>query len=103
MLTEIDYSHPGGKLAELGADQLSDEEILAILIGTGTNGHSAEEIAKEILSDYGSLPGMYGVPLQSFLKYKGLGDVKITRVAAAFELARRVAHYVDRNPQLDLL
>jgi DNA repair protein RadC len=97
------FTHPGGKLAELGADTLSDEEILAILISTGTSEHSAEEIAHEIIRDYGSLAALYGEPLKEFLKYKGLGDVKITRIAAAFELARRVAHYVDRNPQLELI
>jgi DNA repair protein RadC len=102
-MNEVDYIHPGGKLAALGAEELSDKEILAILIGTGTNGHSAEDIADEILADYGSLAGMYGEPLKNFLKYKGLGDVKIIRIAASFEFARRVAHYVDRDPQLELL
>jgi DNA repair protein RadC len=43
------WQHPGGKLRELGADKLSDAELLSILISTGVKGKSAEEIAKEIL------------------------------------------------------
>jgi DNA repair protein RadC len=103
MIAEVDYKHPGGKLVELGAESLSDEEILSILIGSGTNGNSAEQIAHEIIEEYGSIPGMYGEAMEKFLKFKGLGDVKIIRLAAAFELARRAAPYVDRNPQIPLL
>lgn len=94
------FDHPGGKLRELGADQLSDEEILAILISSGTSGLSAEEIAHDLVEHFGSIAGMAGEPLENFLRIKGLGDVKITRIAAAFELARRAAHYFDRNPQI---
>lgn len=44
------WSHPGGKLRELGAESLTDKEILTILISTGTKGKTAEEVAKEILN-----------------------------------------------------
>ena len=43
------WTHPGGKLRELGAESLTDAELLAILISTGTKGKSAEDVAKEIL------------------------------------------------------
>ena len=49
------WTHPGGKLRELGAESLTDAELLAILISTGTKGKSAEDVAKEILSKFGSL------------------------------------------------
>jgi DNA repair protein RadC len=52
------WRHPGGKLRELGADSLTDSELLAILISTGTRGKSAEEVAKEILDKFGSFKGM---------------------------------------------
>jgi DNA repair protein RadC len=94
------FEHPGGKLRELGAESLTDQEILAILISSGTNGFSAEQIANELVEKFGSIAGMAGEPLEKFLCVKGLGDVKITRIAAAFELARRAAFYFDRNPQM---
>lgn len=86
-----EWSHPGGKLRELGADALSDAELLAILISTGIKGKSAEEIAEEILERFGSLSQMANVPLEKFLEFKGLSDVKIIRIAAAFEIARRLS------------
>lgn len=47
------------------------------------------EIAEELIDYYGSLKNMAGRPLDEFLRFKGLSDVKITRIAAAFEIARR--------------
>ena len=95
------FEHPGGKLRELGAESLTDQEILSILISSGTNGFSAEDIANDLIKKFGSIAGM-AEPLENFLRIKGLGDVKITRIAAAFELARRAAFYFDRNPQIKL-
>jgi DNA repair protein RadC len=88
------WTHPGGKLRELGAETLSDAELLSILISTGTKGKSAEEVAKEIIDKFGSFKGMANQPLEKFLEFKGLGDVKIIRIAAAFEIARRIVNQV---------
>lgn len=88
------WSHPGGKLRELGAESLTDAELLAILISTGTKGKTAEEVAKEILDKFGSFKGMANQPLEKFLEIKGLGDVKIIRIAAAFEIAKRIVNQV---------
>jgi DNA repair protein RadC len=84
------WTHPGGKLRELGGESLTDAELLAILISTGTKGKPAEKIAQEILDKFGSFKGMANQPLEKFLEIKGLGDVKIIRIAAAFEIARRI-------------
>jgi len=84
------WRHPGGKLRELGPESLNDAELLAILISSGIKGRPAERIADEILTNFGSFKVMANQPLQKFLKIKGLGDVKIIRIAAAFEIARRL-------------
>jgi len=84
------WKHPGGKLRELGADKISDAELLAVLISTGTKNKSAEEIAREIINEFGSLRGLAGQPLSKLLEINGLGDVKVIRIAAAFEIARRI-------------
>lgn len=91
------WHHAGGKLRELGAESLSDAELLAILIGTGVKGRSAEQIANEILARFGSFKGMANQPLEKFLGLKGLGEVKIIRIAAAFEIARRIVQQVLRE------
>ena len=84
------WKHPGGKLRELGPESLTDTELLAILISSGIKGKPAEKIAEEILANFGSFKRMANQPLQKFLEIKGLGDVKIIRIAAAFEIARRL-------------
>jgi len=86
------WQHPGGKLRELGAESLSDAELLACLISTGIPGKPAEKIAEEILQKFGGFKGMANQPLEKLLDIKGLGDTKIIRIAAAFEIARRVIH-----------
>ncbi len=88
------WTHPGGKLIEKGAEALSNAELLAIIIGTGIKGKSAEKIAEEIIAKFDSFRGMSDQPLKKFLKIKGLGDVKIIRIAAAFEIARRIVEDV---------
>lgn len=88
------WKHPGGKLREEGADSLTDAELLAILISTGIRGKPAEKIANEVLEEFGSLEGLANQPLEKLLEVKGLSDVKIIRIAAAFELARR---FMDRK------
>ena len=84
------WRHPGGKLRELGPKSLTDTELLDILISSGIKGKPAEEIAEEILENFGSLKGMTNQPLQKFLEIKGLGYVKVIRITAAFEIARRL-------------
>ena len=93
------WTHPGGKLRELGAESLTDAELLSILISTGTKGKSAEDIAKEILDKFNSFKGMANQPLEKFLEFKGLGDVKIIRIAASFEIARRIINQTLKDSQ----
>jgi DNA repair protein RadC len=88
------WRHAGGKLRELGADRLSDAELLSILVSTGIKGKSAERIADEILAKFGSFKGLANQPVEKLLQIKGLADVKVTRIAAAFEIARRIVNEV---------
>ncbi|MGA8849653.1 MAG: UPF0758 domain-containing protein [Dehalococcoidia bacterium] len=88
------WQHPGGKLRELGAETLTDAELLSILIAPGIPGKPAEKIAEEILQRFGGFKGMANQPLEKLLDIKGLGDTKIIRIAAAFEIARRIVNEV---------
>ena len=85
------WKHPGGRLRDEGAASLTDRELLAILISSGVAGRSAEEIAGDVLAEFGSFGGMAGRPLEEFLRVRGLSDVKIIRIAAALEIARRLS------------
>ena len=84
------WDHPGGKLIELGSRELKDEELLAILIGSGYKGRSAQAIAKELLNKYYSIAGLLGKTSSDLSVIKGLKEGKIARIAASFEIAKRV-------------
>jgi len=56
------WRHPGGKLREVGPESLSDAELLAILISTGTQNKPAERIAEEIIQRFGSFKGLANQP-----------------------------------------
>ncbi len=88
------WEHAGGKLAELGPEALTEAELLSILVAPGTTGNPAEKIAENILKKFGSLEGLGGQPLERLYEIKGMGDTKIIRLAAALELARRVAYSI---------
>jgi DNA repair protein RadC len=91
------WQHPGGKLRELGPETLTDAELLSILIAPGIKGRPAEKIAEEILQRFGGFKGMANQPLEKLLDIKGLGDTKIIRIAAAFEISRRIVEEVLKD------
>ena len=96
-----EWQHPGGKLREVGPEALSDTELLAIIISSGIPGKPAEKIAEEIIEKFGSFRGMANQPLNKFLQIKGLADVKIIRIAAAFEIAHRIVKEVLKEHEKD--
>lgn len=90
------WKHPGGKLRELGAEALSDSELLAVVISSGVRGRSAEAIADEVMERYGSLAGMAEVSREQLLEFRGVSDVKAHRVMAALAIGRRLAQADER-------
>ncbi|MDI6732999.1 MAG: hypothetical protein QME51_02370 [Planctomycetota bacterium] len=91
------WQHPGGKLRRLSPADCTDKELLAIIIGSGVKGKSAEQIADEIIDKYHSVYGLMGKSLAEIEKIKGLKLVKATRLAAVFELARRIVKYLEKQ------
>lgn len=96
------WHHPGGKLRDLGPETLTDAELLSILIATGIKGKPAERIAEEILERFGSFKGMANQPLEKLLDIRGIADVKIIRIAAAFEIARRIVNEVLKEHEKEV-
>ena len=81
---------PRERLYEKGADSLADAELLALQLGTGTRGQTAVDVAREMLAQYGSLSGLAGREVAELMRVRGVGRVKAVRLAAAFELTRRL-------------
>ncbi len=86
------WHHPGGKLLRLGPSHCSSTDLLAILIGSGLPGRSAEQMAEELMIRSQSLEALSQKPLQFLMDVKGLKRVKAVRIAAAFEIAKRLSH-----------
>ena len=81
---------PREKLLKHGEHVLSNAELLAILIRTGTTGKSAIDLGRELLNKFKSLRTMSGVDVTEFKEINGLKDAKIAQIKAAIELGRRM-------------
>lgn len=81
---------PREKLLLRGAQNLSDAELVAILLRTGKKGKSVIEIARELISSEGNLPMLATKTVDSLQKISGIGKDKAATLAAAFELSRRI-------------
>ncbi|MDT0596429.1 RadC family protein [Glaciecola petra] len=80
---------PREKLIHYGASTLSDAELLAILINTGTQGQSAVELAKQALNEIGSIQAVMHAPPKQITKIAGLGLAKYAVLQACTELFKR--------------
>lgn len=81
---------PREKLMLKGKAALSDAELIAILIGSGSRNESAVELSKRILAKVEhNLNALGKVSLQQLMEFKGIGEAKAVTIAAALELGRR--------------
>lgn len=81
---------PREKLEQHGSAALTDAELLAILIGSGTKHITALDLAKTLLSEYGNIAELAKCNFQELRKFKGIGKVKAIKLVASFEMLRRV-------------
>lgn len=91
------WNHPGGKFRRAGPASCTEAELIAIILGSGSKGKTAEEIAQEIINKYGTLPDLMGISLKELMKTKGLKEVKATQLAAVFEVARRIVKHLEKQ------
>ncbi len=82
---------PREKLTTHGASALSDSELIAILLRTGLPGANAIDVARQLLTRYGSLSALARCSVSELSKIKGIGPAKGVQLAAAFGLATRLA------------
>lgn len=88
--------HARRRLRQFGASQLTDAEVLALLIGSGIKSRDALDLATRLLRSSGGIHRL--ADKAEGIRGEGIGDARIARVAAAFELGRRsIAGPVDRR------
>ena len=76
-----------------GAEELGDDELLAVFIRTGTKEHNAVSVANRILDSFPerSLLGLCHIPWKELMKISGIGEVKAIRLKCLAELAKRIS------------
>lgn len=80
---------PREKLLNRGVHVLSDAELLAILLGSGTPGHSAVDLARSLIAAFGSLRELLNADRARWEAHLGIGPARYAAMQAALELARR--------------
>ena len=66
-----EYARPRERMEMLGAEQLSDQELLAILLATGSKEYSALDLAERLLQSHKGLPGLRELSLDELMEQKG--------------------------------
>lgn len=94
---------PREKLRDKGPQSLSNAELLAILVGSGTPGVSAVELMQQIMKDCNNNLNTLGkMSIRNLMKYKGVGEAKAITILAACELGkRRQAQMPEERPKLE--
>ena len=94
---------PREKMADLGTEALSNAELLAILIGSGSTDESAVALMKRVLADCGNNLNTLGKKtIHDLMEYRGIGEAKAITILAACELGkRRQAESPEERPKLE--
>ena len=90
-----DSDKPRERLRIYGEENLSNEELISIIIKTGSKKYSVKEVALKILEEVSDIRELKDIGINRLTKINGVGMVKATELKAAIELGRRV--YLDRS------
>jgi len=96
---------PRERLVEFGSSILSNQELIAILLGSGTRKESVQELASRVYSHFEGVELLREATLEELTSIKGIGMVKAVTILAAIELGNRVnrfivpERYVIRSPK----
>ncbi len=82
---------PRERLQAAGAGALSEEELLAIIISTGTKEYSAISLGRQIVHKARSIRGLADLTIDDLTDIKGIGPAKATKIYAALELSKRIS------------
>lgn len=81
---------PRERLVALGKENLSDDELLSIILKTGTKNKNVKELALDILTKYSNVVNLKDAKFNQLLTIEGIGKAKATEILACIELGRRI-------------
>jgi DNA repair protein RadC len=88
---------PRERLFKFGAESLSTQEILALILGRGIKGESVLITAQNLLTNFGSIKNIAYASVAELSKIKGIGPAKAAQIKAAFELGKRFENSSDQS------
>ena len=91
---------PRERLINVGVENISNEELLAIILKTGTKDKSVKVLASEVLSKINSLNNLEMININTFKDISGLGKVKTIELMAAIELGKRIFIKNENNKKI---
>ena len=86
---------PRERLYQYGSENLSDEELISIILKTGTKGMSVKEVSLKLLEKVGDIKKLKDIGINTLMGINGIGKVKAIEIKAAIELGRRI--YIENN------
>ena len=89
------YERPQERLILSGVESLSNEELIAIILKTGTRGASVKDLSAELLSKVGNIKKLNDINYEFLKKFKGIGKGKACYLLSAIELGKRINREVD--------
>lgn len=100
MIKDIPLSErPRERLLKYGKESLSNEELLSIILKTGTKNYSAKELSNHILKNFKNIKEMKYITINKLTEINGIGEVKAIELLAALELGKRV-YYIEQKEKV---
>ena len=91
---------PRERLVKYGAENVSVQELIAVLLGRGTAGRPVMVIAQDLLGRFGSLGAIVSASIEDLQRVEGLGLAKSLQLKACLEIARRVVREEDSREKM---
>ena len=92
----LDSEKPRERLLSFGVTNLSNEELISIILGCGTKGLNVKDVARNILFDIKNISNLKYSTINRLIKIKGVGKVKAINLLASIELGKRVYNNNDK-------
>ena len=86
---------PRERLEQYGVSNLSNEELISIILKTGTKNESVKSLATRVLTSIGGINKLKDIKINTLTSIKGIGKVKAMELIAAIELGKRI--YYDKD------
>ena len=97
-----DEEKPRERLLKYGVENLSNEELLAIILKTGTRKYNVKELANNILCSFNEIKNLKNIRINNLINIEGVGKIKAIELIAAIELGKRVYEEDNYNELIAL-